>query len=282
MTMYDPKPAPRIIQQCQIGGAKLEIVAGDLLALQAQGVICYSSTSLTLHSAVAARIVHEGGASIRADAAKHLPARVGDALVISAGRLPMRYVLIAVTNELRTTPTLETVRAALRVALARAAALGIDSLALPLLRARRRLDDDDVLVITLAALIEHLCGPTSVRQLLLTLDETAQQARLAMQRVAPFIESLKCVGALRAQAQALPAAGPVRWPAGMLQERALAHELLLQRGRLLMQIEGLLLRLLTDHGQLPGGEGLRTELQHCQAEIRELSAVLEGTLERAR
>jgi hypothetical protein len=279
-TMYEPKPYTRTIQRRRVGEASLEIVAGDLLAMNAQSVLCYSSTSLTLHSAVAVRIVQEGGASIRADAAKHLPARVGDALVLSAGRLPMRYVLVAVTNELRTTPTLDTVRAALRVALARAAALELDSLALPLLRVRRRLDDDDLLVITLAALSDHLCSPTTLGCVQLLVDEAEQQARLAMQRVAPLVGGLERVGALRAQAQALRAADIATGPASAPRPGTLAHKLLLQQGQVLAQIERLLLKLLADHGDGPGSRGLRAELQHCQAEIGQLGAILDGNLER--
>lgn len=50
-------PFPLAIRRRAVGDSELVMVAGDLLAVHAQGVVCYSSTSLTLHSAVAARIV---------------------------------------------------------------------------------------------------------------------------------------------------------------------------------------------------------------------------------
>jgi O-acetyl-ADP-ribose deacetylase (regulator of RNase III) len=269
-----------MLHRCPIGGAELTFVAGDLLTLHAQGIVCYSSTSLTLHSVVAVRIVEGGGPAVRADAAKHLPARVGDALVLSAGRLPMRYVLVGVTNELRALPTLETLRASLRVALQRAAALELDSLALPILKVRRRLDDDDVLVVTLAALIDHLSGSTSLRRVLLLVDEDAPQAWLAVQRVVPLLGTLAQVGALRAQAQALRGAQALAKQLSTPQQEAACHELLAQQHETIARIIRLL-EPFTSDASVPGRQGLQTELRYCQAELDQIVAMQDVSAARA-
>lgn len=265
------------VHRRRVGTSELALVAGDLLALEAQAIVCYSSTSLTLHSAVAVRIVERGGRAVRVDAAKHLPARVGDAIVLSAGRLPMRYVLVGVTNELRAAPTLDTVRASLRAALERAAALGLESLTLPLLRVRRRLDDDDLLVVTLAALVDHLSGPTSLRSALLLVDEDAAQAALAVQRVAPLLEALEQAGALRAQARALAGARALVEHLAPRQ-RALARELLARCGQALRRIAHLLEPLAGEGAA--GRGGLRTELRACRAELEQVEASLAAGHER--
>ncbi len=262
-----------------VGDSELILVAGDLLSLHAQGVVCYSSTLLKLHSAVAVRIVQQGGPVVRADAAKHVPARIGDALALSAGQLPMRYVLVAITNELRTQPTLDTVRAALRVALGRAAALDLDSLALPLLHVRRRLDDNDLLVVTLAALIDHLSVPTTLRRVLLLVNEEEKLARPVVQRVVPLLDVLARVGGLRAQVQVLREGDTLTEHLSAPRREALAHELLVQRYQTLAQIVRLL-EPLTQYSDVPGRLGLRTELQYCQAEINQVRAELNITRER--
>jgi hypothetical protein len=270
---------PLALHRCPIGEAELTLVAGDLLALQAQGVICYSSTSLTLHSAVAVRIVEQAGPAVRTDAAKHLPARVGDALVLSAGHLPMRYVLVGVTNELRTLPTLETVRASLRAALQRAAALELESLALPLLRVRRRLDDDDMLVVTLAALADHLSGATTLRRALVLIDEDVPQARLAVQRVASFLTTLAQAGRLRAEAQPLRSDDLRAWRPRTRLHEALRQELLVQRRQTIAQIMELLAPLAGDP-EAPGRQALQLELRYCQAELDQLGTLLGVAAER--
>lgn len=249
---------PLALKRWQLGAAELAVVAGDLLGPAAQGILCYSSTSLTLHSAAAVRIVEQGGPVVRADAARHLPAQVGAALAVTAGRLPMRYVLVAVTNELRGPPTLEALHAALHAALGLGAALGLDSLTLPLLRARRRLDDDDLLVATLAALIGHLSGATSLRRALLVVDDAAQ-ARLALQRLAPLLDALVRAGPLAAEAAALRQAYECVARHSSARRDDLCRELLARRQRALAQVVRLLEAAALPEGT-PGGDGLRAAL----------------------
>jgi hypothetical protein len=261
----------RTLHRCGIGEAEVLFVAGDLLAQEVQGVVCYSSTSLTLHSAVAVQIVEQGGPAVRADAAKHLPARVGDALALSAGQLPMRYVLVAVTNELRTLPTIDSVRAAVRAALRRAHALGLDSIALPLLRVGRRLETDELLIITLVALFEHLCVGTSLRRVLLLLDEEERPARLTVQRIAPLLDTLTQVGSLQAQAPALDEIDQITARLHPAQHESISRELLTWRYETLRQVA----QLLEAGVEAVGGSGMQgvlAELRYCEAELEQLSA----------
>lgn len=258
---------PRAVDRYTVRNTTLALVAGDLLALPIQAAVCYSSTSLTLHSALAVRIVEQGGPAVRADAAKHLPTRIGAVLALSAGRLPLQYVLVAVTNELRRAPTLESVRAALRATLRCAAALELERLAIPLLHVRHRLNDDDLLAVTLAALLDHLSGPTTIRHLHLVVDDQEMQARVVARRAAPLFDLLSQVGTLRAweaQAHHVYAAlcGELSIPDG---ER-LARELLVQRYQALLQIIALLEPSIRER-TLPGAGGLQMELRYCQSEL---------------
>ncbi|HMQ31047.1 MAG TPA: macro domain-containing protein [Chloroflexaceae bacterium] len=257
-----PSPLDRWV----LGEAELLLTTGELLAPPAQGVLCYSSTALTLHSAAAVQIVERGGPVVRTDAAKHNPGRVGDALVLTAGRLPFHYVLVAVTNELRARPTLDGLRAALATALDRAAALQLESLALPLLRARRSADDDAMLVVTLAALVAHLSGPTSLRRVWLVVGDEDAQARATVRRVAPLFGLLAEVGALRAQARVCGTAAALLARLRAEQGRASSAELLVARSSLLAQAARRL-EPPAAAAAVPGGAGLGAELRSCRAEL---------------
>jgi hypothetical protein len=275
----DQEVYPLALHRRSVGDGELIFVAGELLALHVQAVACYSSTSLTLHSAAAVQIVERGGPIVRADAAKHLPAQVGDALLLSAGRLAMRYVMVGVTNELRAVPTLETVRAAVRAVLRRATAMELDSLALPLLRVRRRLGDDDLLVVTLAAVFAELCRAGALRCVLLLLDEEEAAARLALRRVAPLLDTLTQLGSLQAQAEALRAGYEATSDLSIARQDTIGRELLIQWLHTLSELTSLL-ELVASRDDLPGSEGLRVELRAYEVERARVAALLGTARER--
>lgn len=58
----------------KVGHTGLAFVRNDIRELRVDAVACYSSTSLTLHSHLAQRLIAGGGTFIRAESSKHAPA----------------------------------------------------------------------------------------------------------------------------------------------------------------------------------------------------------------
>lgn len=164
--------------------------------------MCYTSTALTLRSMLAMALVEWGGTGIRQEGMKQAPAHVGDAIVLPAGKLNAKYLFAAVTNEPRATPTLESIRASVYAVVQRAAGLELRSLALSLLRVRQHFSQDDLLFITLAPLVDHCTGVTSLRQIFLVLDEDVVSPWL-MARLSGVLRVLTDLSKLRAIATAL-------------------------------------------------------------------------------
>lgn len=257
--------ALRPIDRIEVGDSALELFSGDLLDLAVQGVGCYASSSLTLRSAIGMRIVARGGPAVRCDAGKYAPATVGQALAISAGRLPMHHVLVAVTNTPTTPPNLASVRTAVSAVLARAAALELESLAIPLLHAGRRIADDDLLVITLSALFEHLCGYTPIKRLYLVVDEEDEPACAAVLRVRTLLSTLAGVGACWAQATLAANARATVAEHSCASHRMLA-ELDTERRQSLTAIVQALSPLVAAPST-PGRLGLDAELARCHTAL---------------
>jgi O-acetyl-ADP-ribose deacetylase (regulator of RNase III) len=140
------------------------VVVEDALEVEAQGIVCYSSTSLTLHSLIAQALVERGGPSLRVEAAKRRDVGIGDVITLPGGKLKSSYVLVAVTNSLNEAPALESVTRSVAALLRRAKALEVETLAIPLIRAGRQLETEQILRATLASIVDHLCGPTSLRR----------------------------------------------------------------------------------------------------------------------
>ena len=162
---------------------------------------CYSSTAMTLHSVVAQALVEQGGASIRSEAAKYRDARVGDVVALPGGRLKSSYVLAVVANAPRDMPTLASITSCIATLLSRAASLGLTSLAIPLLRAGRQLELEDILRATLTPVIDHLHGVTTLRHVSIGLQ--SHHSPVASQSLTHYlernIEGLVALGKLRAR-----------------------------------------------------------------------------------
>jgi Macro domain len=271
LTLLDDKV--RVTTGAQIGGASLTFVHGDVLELATEAIVCYSSTSLTMQSNLAQRLIERGGALIRAEGAKHAPARLGDALVLPTGKLSSRYIIVAVTNQLRNAPTLASLHACMGVISERAAGLGLRSLAIPLLRVGRSLGPEDILRATLAPLIDHCAGPTSLGHVFIVLDAEGGLGAppLLSRHTQRIVADLLELGRLRTRARALYAAEAqlrsAACPATPMISEVLQAQLLIQQ-QVLHQLE----RSLT-----PGGAGFQAivlELDHCRSEIDRIWATL--------
>lgn len=256
-----------------IGTTSLYIVQGDPLAVDAEALLCYSSTSLTLHSNLAQRIVAEGGAAIRAEGAKHAPASCGSALALPAGKLPQRHLLVAVTNALRDAPTLDDLRASMGAAAAEAARLDLRSIAVPLLRAGRAMSAEETLRATLAPLIDHCCGPSPLRKIFLVLDEESELGLMA--RLCRYLEAtldeLLDLGAWRAQIAALHEVERQLAPFTQLAPELLYQAMRAQLDMQLGLLEQLELRRAAGGRDQPAVTG---ELRQCEREVERLMGTL--------
>lgn len=267
------------VQQTHIGytvevdNTTLTITQGDLLSLDAEALLCYSSTSLTLHSNLAQRIVAQGGPLIRSEGAKHAPAACGTTLALPTGKLASRLLLVAVTNALRDAPTLDSLEACMRSATAQVAHHGVRSLAVPLLRAGRAATPESFLRATLVPLIDHLCANTRLERIALVLDEESELG--LMPRLTRYLEAtideLVEFGALRARATALHEAERHLRPFALLNAELLDH---ITRAQFEARLE-LLERL--DRRRARGGrdyDAVLVELQQCEREVDRLSVAL--------
>ncbi|MBC8075731.1 MAG: macro domain-containing protein [Chloroflexales bacterium] len=261
------------LERVAIGNSQLAILAGNLVECQAEGLVCYASTSLALHSVVAARLVELGGASIRSECAKHLPVQIGDAVVISAGKLPARYVLVAVTNHIKSAPSIESIRSGIVAVLNYADCLGLTSLALPTIRASKQIAADDALLAVLTPIINHLSGPTTLAEVTLVVDEV-EAFPLLTHSLPEMLARLVMVGNLRVATHALYAAEQTLEVAALppYLEDELRH---LRQQQLLLQRD--ILTMLHDHQRSTGQryrESYRIQIAQAQDEIARLEAML--------
>lgn len=81
----------------EVGGSKVRIAFGDITASNAEVVVSSDDEFLTMGGGVSRAIRKAAGNAIEAERAKMVPAKVGEVVVTSAGRLPAKYVFHAIT-----------------------------------------------------------------------------------------------------------------------------------------------------------------------------------------
>ncbi len=116
----------------------LEVWIGDITAADTEAIVNAANNQLWMGSGVAGAIKRAGGEEIEREATAQGPIAVGEAVVTSAGRLSHKAVIHAAAmgydDRGNMIPaTAETVYAATRAALARAAERGLTSVAFPAL-----------------------------------------------------------------------------------------------------------------------------------------------------
>src|SRR6476659_10440546 len=87
---------------------KLDVVEGDIAALEVDAVANAANTHLWMGAGVAGAIKRAGGGEIEREAIAKGPIAVGDAVATSAGRLPARWVIhgAVMAQDLRTSAAL--------------------------------------------------------------------------------------------------------------------------------------------------------------------------------
>ncbi len=112
---------------------RIRVLKGDITkAIGFEAIVNPANSLLLMGGGVAGAIKRVGGEEIEAEARKHAPLPVGEAVVTKAGRLGVKYVIHAPTMEnpaMRT--SLMKVKAATEAALKAAEATGITSILFP-------------------------------------------------------------------------------------------------------------------------------------------------------
>lgn len=81
----------------EVGQSKITLLFGDITTSQAQALVSSDDYWLSMGGGVSAAIRYAGGHRVAADASKMVPALVGDVVVSTAGHLPAKYILHAIT-----------------------------------------------------------------------------------------------------------------------------------------------------------------------------------------
>jgi len=83
----------------QFADSQLTVVFGDITSSNAQVIVSSDDCYVTMGGGVSGAILAAGGQEIMIDAAKKVPAKLGDVVVTTAGRLNAQYVFHAITIE---------------------------------------------------------------------------------------------------------------------------------------------------------------------------------------
>jgi O-acetyl-ADP-ribose deacetylase (regulator of RNase III) len=119
----------------QFGKSRLTVEFGDITSTQAQVIVSSDDYYITMGGGVSAAILRAGGQEIMIDAAKKVPAKLGEVIVTTAGRLQAQYVFHAITSEQyadrATTQARDIVRNSVSRCFDLLDALGLNSVAFP-------------------------------------------------------------------------------------------------------------------------------------------------------
>lgn len=81
------------------GKSRISVIFGDITTSSSQAIVSSDDYYITMGGGVSGAILDAGGQEIMIDAAKKVPAKLGDVIVTTAGRLKAQYVFHAITIE---------------------------------------------------------------------------------------------------------------------------------------------------------------------------------------
>ncbi len=110
--------------------ADVEVLDGDITALEVDAIANAANTQLLHGGGVAGAISRAGGPEVQRQSDERSPIGLGEAVETSGGQMPCRWVIHAATMELGGPTSGEIIRAATASTLRRADELGARSLAL--------------------------------------------------------------------------------------------------------------------------------------------------------
>lgn len=145
----------------QFGKSQLTIEFGDITSAKTQVIVSSDDCYITMGGGVSASILRAGGQEIMIDAAKKVPAKLGDVIVTTAGRLRAQYIFHAITLEQYADqiPARQVVRNSVTRCFELLDAFGLESIAFPAIGAGvARFSYDDVAVEMADVIAARLAG----------------------------------------------------------------------------------------------------------------------------
>ena len=274
-----------------VGDSRITLIFGDITASRAQVIVSSDDYLLTMGGGVSQAIHHAAGPEIWADARKLTPLKLADVAVSTAGDLPAKYVMHAVTigslaEELTSDAVVrQTTQRALRLA----TSLGCSSIAFPAIGSgTARIPFETVASQMAGALVDYLLEadpPLDVELYLMEKHRGDWQSDLW-----PFFETF--AGRTRALETSRGPEGAVLSPPtgesedcdgdsvadADTQRRRQVYEMLRHLDARRDALEAALLGAL--QGDVPGGTGTVTHIRKQLDEIKALRTGYEEELER--
>jgi O-acetyl-ADP-ribose deacetylase (regulator of RNase III) len=204
----------------RIGTVEIQVRAESLQEIVAttdlDAIVSSDDSTLSMAGGVSAAIASLTGSAIRDEVASRLPLPVGAIAVTSAGRLPIKYIIHAVTVDWtnRVLPTPRTIRQLIREILSRCEALNIARVAIPALATGAAQMSATVSAEILArAIKEHAVNPTALKRVVLPIPKREVYHAFARELAAPLGDEITSLPTMMAGSSAHEVSGD---PNGMI------------------------------------------------------------------
>jgi O-acetyl-ADP-ribose deacetylase (regulator of RNase III) len=176
----------REVAALSIGRVQVVVTASRIETAARDGkfdaLVSSDDTSLSMSGGVSKAILDAAGPTLKQEANRLLPVRVGDVVVTSAGMLPVRYVFHAVTTNPQhgVRPTVQTIRLIGRTIFGRCEEVGVARIAVPLIgTGAAAVPTERSAKLVLESLAEHARNPTGLQAVVFCIpDDEARRAFL--------------------------------------------------------------------------------------------------------
>lgn len=118
-----------------VNNKTMRVMFEDITKIDAEALVSSDDNHLSMGGGVSCAILNAGGEQIRQEVVKHIPLKIGEVAVTSAGQLPAKYIFHAVTIDLDrgVMPSEESIQASVLRCLQLAETLGVRRIAFPAL-----------------------------------------------------------------------------------------------------------------------------------------------------
>jgi len=110
---------------------ELEVFRGDITQMKVEAIVSPEDSNLSMGGGLARKILRVGGIEIFKEAQKHVPLRVGEAVLTKTGKLPCRYIIHAPTMERPQKVSVKNTKLAMKAVLECAEKNGLTEVAVP-------------------------------------------------------------------------------------------------------------------------------------------------------
>ncbi len=159
----------------KINQTDLELIKGDLTALEVESVVFYAREDLSLGSGFGNAISTRGGPTIKAELEKIGKVKPNEAVVSSAGNLSTKYIIHAVGPKFQETDFVSKLKTTMENTLKKADEKGISELAFPVMGGGfYGLPFDTCINIMLDSINNYLSNSTTIKKVLLCANDNRE------------------------------------------------------------------------------------------------------------